>query len=287
MNIHLNSNMFRGGVFRAKRHKFGVFTLLMMLFLGAGFTVGGLLFINVIGKTNPSWTITTGEVVGSSRRTSDGSTSYAAIVRYQVDGQTYQTKSSLSSSSVPTNGDEREVAYNPSQPNQAKVIESIALLWIFPIIGLVMLALAPILFIRSLKRSSTIKNLMQTGQKLPGVLTDIQSITSGNGGYRIVVSATDPTGTVQHYTSDSVTGIGSLTMADFRNNPIPIDVYIDPTNPQNYYVDIADIPNLTPERITQLLQSATQKTQSPSVLSAQQPTTPPADNVQPPFPPKL
>ena len=45
-------------------------------------------------------------------------------------------------------------------------------------------------------------------------------------------------------------------MADFRNNPIAIDVYIDTTNPKKYYVDISDIPNLTPERIQELIKSA-------------------------------
>lgn len=286
MNIQLNSNMLGNG-FKAKRQKFGVGSLIFLLLFGAVFAGAGFFAINS-SKVDPNWTRISGEVVDSSSRISDGSTTYTAVVKYSVNGQEYQTTSSFSSSFAPTIGEKREIAYNPSQPNQAKVVEGAGAtwwLWLFPIIGVAILIIAPVSFIKSLKRSSEINNLMQTGQKLQGILTDIQSAGSNNNNsYKIVVSATDNTGTVQNYVSDSIGGIGGLAMADFQSNPIPIDVYIDPTNPQNYYVDIADIPNLTPERITQLIQSAAKTAQPQTVLNAQQPTVPPADNSQPPFP---
>ncbi len=111
---------------------------------------------------------------------------------------------------------------------------------------------------------------------MQGILTDIQS-TGGNnnGSYKIVISATNIAGVVQNYVSDSLNNIAGLAMADFRNNPIPIDVYIDPTKPQNYYVDISDIPNLTPERIAQLTQSAVKTAGPQTIMNTTPPTSSP------------
>jgi hypothetical protein len=108
--------------------------------------------------------------------------------------------------------------------------------------------------------------LVQTGQKLQGVMVDLQSQGTNNNGYKIVVAADNGSGAVQNYVSDSLTGVGSLAMADFRTSPIPIDVYVDPSNPENYYVDISDIPNLTPERIQSLLQAAANAKRPTSII---------------------
>lgn len=285
MNIGFNSNMLGNG-FRVKRQKFGVGSLIFLLLFGGVFAGAGFFAINS-SRIDSNWQRTSGEVIDSSSRVSDGSTTYTPVVKYSVNGQEYQTTSSFSSSFAPAIGEKREVAYNPVQPSQAKIVEGAGTtwwLWLFPVIGVGILVIAPISFIRSLKRSSAINNLVQTGQKLQGVLTDIQS-TGGNnnGSYKIVVSATDNAGTVQNYVSDSLNGVAGLALADFHNNPIPIDVYIDPINPHNYYVDISDIPNLTPERITQLIQSATKTAQPQTIMNTGQ-ATPPADNLQPPLP---
>lgn len=260
MNINFNSNMTN---FKVKRQKFGVFPLIFLLLFGAVFAGAGIFAIKG-SKIDPNWTRISGQVVDSSSRISDGSTTYTPVVQYSVNGQTYKVTSSTGSSFYPNIGDTREIAYNPSRPDQAKVVEgagSKAFLWLFPAIGFGVLVLAPILFVRSLHRSNKINNLMQTGQKLQGILVEIQSTGSSdnNNTYKIVVSATDNSGSVQNYVSDQLSGIGGLAMADFRNNPIPIDVYIDPTNSQNYYVDISDVPNLTPERIGELIKSVVNK----------------------------
>ena len=116
------------------------------------------------------------------------------------------------------------------------------------------------MFIRSVQRDNKIKKLIQNGQQLQGVLVNINSSGSGSGSsYRIEVSAVDSSGAVQNYLSDPLTGIGGLAMMDFRNTPIPIDVFVDPLDHRNCYVDVADIPNLTPERIMELLKSVVMK----------------------------
>ena len=125
------------------------------------------------------------------------------------------------------------------------------------------------MFVKSILRTRNIDKLVSGGHKLQGVLVDLQTQQSKNGAtYQIVVAATGRSGTVQNYVSDPLSGVGGLAMADFQNNPIPIDVYVDPSNPKHYYVDISDIPNLTPERISQLVKMAADK-QSQSATHTQ------------------
>lgn len=270
MNISFNSNIAN---FKVRRQQFGIFSLIFLLLFGAVFAGSGLFFINS-SKIDSSWNRISGEIVDSSSRISNESTTYNPVIQYSVDGQNYRLTSSSGSSFYPNIGGKLEVAYNPSRPDQAKVVDGVgaqAFLWLFPVIGIGILVLAPILFIRSMHRSKKIKNLMQTGQKLQGVLVDVQSTGSSdnNNTYKIVVSATDISGAVQNYVSDQLGGIGGLAMADFRKNPIPIDVYVDPANSQNYYVDISDVPNLTPERIGELIKSAANK-QPQSIVGSEQ-----------------
>lgn len=285
MGINFNSNMLGSG-FKVKRQKFGVGSLVFLLLFGAAFVGAGFLVINGV-QIDSSWQRTNGEVVDVYDRTDNGSTTYAPVVKYSVNEQEYQMTGSLSSSFMPTVGEQREVAYNPQQPNEAKLVEGIGAtwwLWLFPVFGISMMAVALISFIRSLKRSNTINDLVRTGRKVQGILTDIQSTggnDNGSSSYKIVVSAVDITGVVQNYVSDSLNNIAGLAMADFRNNPIPIDVYIDPTKPQNYYVDISDIPNLTPERIAQLIQSAV-KTAGPQTIMNTAPPTSSAEGMESP-----
>lgn len=281
MNINLNSNIPN---LKVRRQNFGIGSALFLLLFGAVFTGVGVLALRS-NEVDPNWTKVTGEVVDSTSRTGDSSTTYSPVVKYEVNGRSYRVASRISSSSYPRIGEKREVAYNPVRPDQSKVVEDASTQWflyLFPLVGIVCLAIAAYAFIRSIRRSGNISRLVQSGQKLQGVLVDVRSQGSGNNsGYKIVVSATDQSGTVQNYVSDSLIGIGGLAMADFRNNPIPIDVYIDPANPQNYYVDVADIPNLTPERIGELIKSATQNKQTTTFADGGELSTPSADSARP------
>jgi len=254
---------FTTGFGQVKRQRFGFGTLLMMLLFGTIFTAVGLLAVNV-GKIDPSWVRVSGEVVSSVTETGSHGITYAPVVRYSVNGQTYTVTSSVSNSFSPAIGSTEQVAYNPQDAASAKVVTSAALsalIWLFPGIGILILLGSPVLFFLSLKRSNTIKKLIQSGRKIPGILTDVKSTGSTNNRYtyKLIVSATNLSGVVQDYVSDSITGGGSLMLAQLQKSLIPLDVYVDPGNPQNYYVDISEVPNLTPEGITQLLQAATQQ----------------------------
>ena len=283
MNINLNPSKMN---FKVRRQQFTVSNLLLLIILGGIFTGVGVFAIR-LNDVNDNWVKITGKVIDASTHTSDGSTTYSPVVQYEVNSQSYEVASNFSTSSYPTIGESREVAYNPGRPDQSKIIENFGSTWwlyLFPTIGIVCLITAPLAFIRSRKHEKKIKQLLQSGQKLQGILVDVQTIGGNNSGYKIVVSATNIRGEVQNYVSDLLTGVGGLMMVDFRNAPIPIDVYVDPTNHQNYYVDVADIPNLTPERIGELVKSATQNQQGTAFADVEGNSVAPVN--YPPSPPR-
>ncbi len=293
-----------GGInpFKTRREKFGIGSLLVLLLIGAVITGFGVVIYNS-ARINPNWTKVDGKVVSVNTDSSGSGNTYSPVVSYQANGQTYKVASSSSTSSYPQIGSTKQVAYDPAAPADAKVVSSgfiSAFILVLLGIGVFLILLAPVLFVRSLRRSKDISKLKGSGQKVAGVITDIQSVSNGGNNqgskYRIVVSATGLSGTVQNYTSDWVTGIGGLAMTDYRQNPVPIDIYINPTNPDDYYVDISEIPNITPERIMQLVKSHqaqsvpvgtsaqpspdTQPATSGTTLSpSQPPTVPPAPTV--------
>ncbi len=273
------------GSFRTKRQTFGVGSLLFLFMFGLVFIGVSVLAYNTF-QIDPSWHKTPGTVIDSSQGRSDGSTYYRPIVEYEVSNRKFTVVGNMSSSSRPVIGSRQEVAYSPANPMQSKLVEDAGSTWflfIFPVVGVVMLLLGPILFMRSRRRNSTVEKLLQGGHKLQGVLVDIQSQQNRNSSsYKIVVSATNQAGVVQNYVSDSLAGIGGLAMADFRNNPIPIDVFVDPLKPNDYYVDVDDIPNLTPERIGELIKSALDKKQGGIVTQATDPAAAPPNTPSPP-----
>ncbi len=244
-----------------KRHKVGFGSMILLLFFSGMFAAFGLFAIKN-QRIDDRWLRVSGQVVEVSSKVREGKVMYTAIVSYSVGSQVYQVSSGISSSLAPTMGETREVAYNPEQPNQARVVQGgwiTWLFWSFPIIGALTALSAMAGFVQSILRSVAIRQLKRNGQKIQGVLTDIRSAGGGkknNGIFTIVVSAINPSGMTQSYQSDLLSGIGGLAMSDYKSSPIAIDVYIDPMNPEKYYVDIEDIPDLTPERVMELVQAA-------------------------------
>jgi len=272
---------------RTRRQKFGIGSLIILLLFGVVFAGVGLFMYNS-AKIDPSWTRVSGQVVNVSSSYSNNSTSYTPTVQYQANGQTYKVSSSIGTSSNPAIGSSEEVAYDPANPADAKVVIGSSLklfALLFGGIGVFLLVLAPILFAKSLRRSHDINDLRQTGQKVQGVIVDIQTANNSynnnrNGyntnqnSYKIVVAAPSPTGGTQNYISDAINGFGEVSMANFQSQPIPMDVYINPSNPQDYYVDISEIPSLTPERIGELIKSAVSSSQYHSIAGTQPAPTP-------------
>lgn len=127
-------------------------------------------------------------------------------------------------------------------------IEDLSFLFLFPIIGIVIVVIARILSSRSSKRFNEIINdLMQTSETLTGVVARVKSVggPSRNNNYIIIVSVTDKRGVVQEFMSDRVSSYADLEVIDFSKNPISVNVYVSLTDPSRYYVDILSMPDLT------------------------------------------
>lgn len=111
-------------------------------------------------------------------------------------------------------------------------------------------------------------------ERLEATGRHVEVRADNNQSYKIVVAATYRNDTVRHFIGDPVTGsAGALLMADFHDNPIPIDVYVDSVNPENYYVDIADIQSHTPERIGELIKLVTQGKQGRTAIDNEKHST--------------
>lgn len=270
--------------------KIGLFSFIIVMLFGAILTLSGLVMMKD-SLPKPSWIKINGQVVSITPLTNNGTTTYSPVVNYEVNSQLYTVNGAGSSSSRPDIGSSIAVAYDPAHPEQSQVIPSTPskmMLYGLLSIGILSLIIAPIVYFRSLRGQRDIKDLKINGHRLPGVLTNIQTMPGINHelGYKIVVSATNLNGQVQHYVSDNLSSIGSLAQADFYNSPIAIDVYVNPSKPEDYYVDVAEIPNLTPARIAELIQAGQQaQPQTPTYGPASswvQPTAnPPASSFTP------
>ncbi len=239
---------------RLVRHTFSLNDFVFLEFFGAVFIGVSLLFVN-IQNIDPSWIRSQGEVVDivetyGSRRSGP---IYYPVFKYSVNGQIYQFTRGWGSSAYPAIGSKAEIAYNPNQPGQANAVQSIGG-WIglslFLIVGIIVVILAPVLFIKSLKRSRVIKNLIQIGQKIEGTVVRLKSVggpkrTRNYRNYKIIVLATNNAGITKEYISDRVGSYTDLASVDFHKNPIPVGVYIHPVNSEQYYVDIEGMSDLT------------------------------------------
>ncbi len=268
-----------GNTFKAKRANFGVGSFIFLLIFGIIFIGVSWLFVADDFRSS-KWPSIDGTVTNVTRSTdSDGDVSYRPTVSYTIDGNTYTTARSYSSSQSYSVGTPQAVRYNPDNPSDAVIGThgSGFFVYLFPLVGLGIIILAIVLFIRNIRRTGQINSLKQTGVKLQGIVTGIGSNGSTNNGTaQIIVSATGPDGQVHHYKSDAINGLNIMGIADYQTKPVAIDVYINPTNPELYYVDLDDIPDITPERITELLSN---------VASQNNPiATPPTVKNVPPMP---
>lgn len=139
-------------IVKIKNQKFGVAALIIVQLFGVLFTVGGIFFM-YYAKVDPSWTKATAEVVALVDR-SHRQIPRWPIFEYSVNGQTYRVTSTFAKKPVPSIGAKVQIAYNPSQPSQAKMLENVSgwiFLALFPIFGIAAFIIAPILFVKSSK----------------------------------------------------------------------------------------------------------------------------------------
>ena len=153
---------------RPSPENFGIKQLLIVLFIGSVFAGIGY-FATQSTKIEPGWkkidgTIVDVAVINNSNynedtNTTDNETTYAPVVNYTVDGQTYRTTSNWSSSFKPTIGHSHKVAYNPKNPSEAKVLESTTVkiaFYFFYLIGLLTIVYGCVMFALGLRRKNMI-----------------------------------------------------------------------------------------------------------------------------------
>ncbi len=94
-----------------------------LLLFGTAFLTGGMVLL--WSSHIPSdWQQTEGRITGSVYSPSQrGTGTYSPIVSYQVAGITYEARGSSGKGSSHVAGEIHKVAYNPDQPDEAKVVE--------------------------------------------------------------------------------------------------------------------------------------------------------------------
>lgn len=245
-----------------QRYMMGKMTVILSLAVG-GFFIGiGWLFYSA-GTAEEGWISATGTVIEIEKHSGSGSsTTYSPVVEFRVDGDSYTVGSSISSSAKPTVGEEREIYYNPTDPNDAVIKNSTgstAVFFICILVGLLIIVSLPIGVFRTRKRTKEIERLKSQGTQHQGIVTDVNYKGKANGKkISKVIVAADIHGTVKEFVSDSVVGAQSIVLEDLENNPIAVDVFIDPNDPEKYYVDIDDIRGVSGQRIQELIQKAKQ-----------------------------
>lgn len=244
-----------------KRVKLGARSVIVTLLISVSFIVAGFFAINDL-RVDSNMVLVNGEVVDIIVHNSRDGITYAPIVEFTADNKDYRAVANHRSSNRPSIGSIREIAYDPDNPNDSVVVGSFwvkLMAWLFPLIGVLVTVAVFVALIKSQRRNKDIKSLISNGVKLEGILTDIKRIDSSNRGdtlYKVVVSAVDSENNTKQYVSDNISSIGGLIGMDLSQTPIPIDVYIDRSNPDRYYVDLSDIPNLDANRIKELIKQA-------------------------------
>jgi hypothetical protein len=271
---------------KPRRNAFGLGSALIVAGIGVAFIAASYAFLRDDIQSR-NWPAAQAVVtIVNSRLDSDGDRIYRPTVEYSVGGLTHTTTSSSWSSSPTTVGEQRTVRYNPDNPKEGVIAMSGSdwLILIFPLLGVVIILASFAGFIVSSRRGHTIDRLKQSGTKLQGVVTNVQR-SSQQGSVVITVTAQDHTGQVRSFHSDSVEG-NTMALLQFNQKPIAMDVYIDPSNAEHYYVDIEDVPAMDADYISSLLKMATGQ-QAPTTFSTVTPQPTPPVEVNPPTIPSL
>ena len=182
------------------------------------------------------------------RRSSDNSTTYAAVIRFKHGAQAIQFTSQTSSSPPAYSvGEIVPVLYLQTNPYEAKV-DAFFSLWggqlIVGFLGTVFLLVGGGMILLSLRRERVTDYL--THQGVP-VEADIQSVgidttvsINGRHPFRIVAQWQDPATSQVHVFESHNIWFDPSSFIKQKG----IRVFVDSTNPKKYYVDVSFLPQL-------------------------------------------
>lgn len=181
------------------------------------------------------------------------------LIKYKVDNQTYEIKSNSYSASMRT-GDIKEVYYDPNNPSDSKIKDNFNYLYsvFLALFSVALFAYGIFDYLKNKKRNKSVNRLKENSLKLQGIIKDLydNSSTTYPPKYSLDATAVTPSGELKLFKSDNLESLGNLRIRDFENNPTPVDILIDPSNYNNYFIDVSSIPEIKPERVHFLIQKA-------------------------------
>ncbi len=192
---------------------------------------------------------TTGVVTDLRLSSSSRSTTYYPVVRYTAEGAAH-TIIGRGGSNPPAYsiGEKVKVIYPPGEP-QAGRLNNFMDLWMLPLIpgglGLVLVLVTLGTLIATRRRRSLNNHLLHTGQRIEAKVTEVAPDTSMqlNGIYpfRIEAQWLDPSvNQMRMFKSDRIW----FNPTDYMPAGGHIGVFIDPSNPKKYHVDISFMPKM-------------------------------------------
>lgn len=210
-----------------------VFLIFGILFLLA---FGGIFALNIIKENSLDSKVISTSVEVKSYINNEGHTMYTPIYHYEVDGRKYNCRSSVSSSKNPETKN-KKVYYDSKNPSNCMTQDSKFfnyIMLIFLIIPVVFIYVAVVNFKKINKRVKKILELNQTGKlikNLPYRLENTNMTVNDVPIKRPVIDYTLPSGT-------QVTLYGDARHDGKQwDEDGMVDLLIDETNPDNYYID--------------------------------------------------
>lgn len=221
-----------------------IFTTILILF-GIFFIGASTYIFNDIQTFIEKSLSTTGTVIRLSEEfDDDNDILFSPIVRFEtIKGKIIEFKSTTSSN-PPSHrvGENVSVLYDPKNPYNAK-INSFTSLWLAPILflglGIIFSGIGSFIFIDRLKSKKKANWLLMNGRKLTSEIKSIESDLSGNflgqSPNKIYSQWLDPlTNNIHNFESEEIW----FDLKDLvKSNTI--DVYVDPINVREYYMDIS------------------------------------------------
>lgn len=165
---------------------------------------------------------------------SEGDEMCSPIYHFKVNGESYECRSSSSSSIF--NEDKNEVYYQKGNPKSCLTEFDLGNSFIFLIVALIgclLMVIGLINLIIAILKYKTIKLLIKKGTLFKGVAYTLDTTGNMNGSHYAIpiVDLEIPNGSVLHLVGDSISN------KQFGNTGNTVDVLIDLDNPNKYFID--------------------------------------------------
>lgn len=175
---------------------------------------------------------------------SNEDTTHEVYIKYSADGKEYESELNMYSSSY-YEGKEIEVYYDKNNPSNVETDEANNMLSIILIaIGGSFALISGIVLFIQLRNSSISRKLQRNGLRIDAVYIETILNTTyevnGMSPYKIICKWKNPnTGIEYEFKSNNIWDNPQYAIEN--NNITKIPVYIDPENPEKYYVDVKEI----------------------------------------------